>query len=292
MSSSSDLWQEHYKAIQDFNRKAISLGHDDPGDYFWYHTIDLGDGLVTPGCHDYRETLSLFQFPPDMTGMTVLDVGSATGFFAFEFEKRGARVVSVEMTSLADLDTFPGQDPGQTRETLKRVFREHFPYNPEQIGRLFGRGTDADLFHWLIEGPYQYCHKVLKSKVERCHCNIYDLSAARLGAEAFDWVFVGDVLVHTLYPLKALAAVAALCRGTLVIAQDLAEVSDSPVMVYVGGDKIGEDRFTWWFPNRLCFEQILNKLGFRKFEVVGRHTGTVKPHGSHFDRAILHASKS
>ncbi len=50
------------------------------------------------------------DFPENMSGMTVLDVGSATGFFAFEFERRGARVISVELPSLRDLDRFPGQD--------------------------------------------------------------------------------------------------------------------------------------------------------------------------------------
>ena len=39
----------------------------------------------------------------------MLDVGSATGFFAFEFERRGAEVVSVELDSLYALDRFPGQ---------------------------------------------------------------------------------------------------------------------------------------------------------------------------------------
>jgi tRNA (mo5U34)-methyltransferase len=70
----------------------------------------LGDGLVTPGDFDYRPSLPLFQFPEDMRGMTVLDVGSATGFFAFEFEKRGASVILVELPSIADWDMPGGED--------------------------------------------------------------------------------------------------------------------------------------------------------------------------------------
>src|SRR4051794_15786079 len=72
--------------------------------YYWYHTLDLGEGLVTPGDYDFRDTVRLFPFPPDMKGMTVLDVGSATGFFAFEFERRGAAVTSVDLPSIADWD--------------------------------------------------------------------------------------------------------------------------------------------------------------------------------------------
>ena len=56
--------------------------------FFWYHTVDLGDGIITPGVYDYRKELEHFHFPDVMSGMRVLDVGSATGFFAFEFEKR------------------------------------------------------------------------------------------------------------------------------------------------------------------------------------------------------------
>src|SRR4029453_10445970 len=72
--------------------------------FYWYHTIDLGDGLVTPGDYDFRDRMSEYPFPADMSGQTVLDVGSATGFFAFEFERRGADVVSVELPSIADWD--------------------------------------------------------------------------------------------------------------------------------------------------------------------------------------------
>ena len=54
--------------------------------------------------------------------------------------------------------------------------------------------------------------------------------------EGFDLVFLGDVLIHTLYPLKALAALAPLCRGTLVFAGVLPEgAQEPPAMIYIGG---------------------------------------------------------
>ena len=61
-----------------------------------------------------------FEFPDDMSGMDVLDIGSATGFFAFAFEKRGARVTSVELPSLSALDRFPGQSVEQSIEKIER----------------------------------------------------------------------------------------------------------------------------------------------------------------------------
>lgn len=73
--------------------------------YQWYHTIELGHGLVTPGPYDHRPLLHHHGLPGDLTGKTVLDIGPAQGFFAFEFEKRGAaRVVAVELPRWSEHD--------------------------------------------------------------------------------------------------------------------------------------------------------------------------------------------
>ena len=57
----------------------------------WWHTIDLGNGIVTPGADlDTREKLKEIHLPADLTGKSVLDVGAWDGFFSFEAEARGA----------------------------------------------------------------------------------------------------------------------------------------------------------------------------------------------------------
>jgi tRNA (mo5U34)-methyltransferase len=66
----------------------------------WYHTIDLGGGVVTPGVDDTPERLARIALPPSLTGMTVLDIGAWDGFFSFECERRGAaRVVAADFYS-------------------------------------------------------------------------------------------------------------------------------------------------------------------------------------------------
>src|ERR1035437_2671209 len=77
--------------------------------YFWYHAIDLGDGLVTPGMFDYRSEWAQFALPESFAGASVLDAGPATGFFSFECARRGAHVSCIELPSLHELDRFPGQ---------------------------------------------------------------------------------------------------------------------------------------------------------------------------------------
>jgi tRNA (mo5U34)-methyltransferase len=62
----------------------------------WFHTIDLGDGVVTPGQKDTLSEVDHLKLP-DLTGRTVLDIGAYDGFYSFEAERRGAkRVVAAD----------------------------------------------------------------------------------------------------------------------------------------------------------------------------------------------------
>jgi len=273
-----------------FRRRALERGLGDVGLYYWYHTVDLGDGLITPGLHDYRRRLAEFRFPDDMSGLGVLDVGSATGFFAFEFERRGAQVVSVELPSLDDVDRFPYQAATQTVGKIAQMTAGHSAYSRETFEEVFNRTSPNDFYHYFMDGPFRLCHKVLGSRVERRYASIYDLPETDLGAHEFDLVFLGDLLLHTMHPLNALAAVAPLCRGTLVISQHMpTSFGSHPAVLYVGGDEIGADHSTWWYPNLVCFQQLLRKLGFGSVEVVGHNTGVSMPHGNYYSRPVLHA---
>lgn len=64
----------------------------------WFHSIDLGNGIVTPGSKTqerHRIEAAAFFDPIDLTGKTVLDIGAWNGFYSFEAERRGAaRVVA------------------------------------------------------------------------------------------------------------------------------------------------------------------------------------------------------
>jgi tRNA (mo5U34)-methyltransferase len=63
----------------------------------WFHRIDLGNGIVTPGIDDSVQKLGYLDFPADLSGKTALDIGAYDGFFSFEAERRGAtRVVAAD----------------------------------------------------------------------------------------------------------------------------------------------------------------------------------------------------
>ena len=59
----------------------------------WHHSIDLGNGIVTPGQDNSAKKMKRLNFPESFKGKTVLDIGSWDGFFAFEAERRGAEKV-------------------------------------------------------------------------------------------------------------------------------------------------------------------------------------------------------
>jgi tRNA (mo5U34)-methyltransferase len=59
----------------------------------WWHRIDLGNGIVTPGIDNSAEKLKKLKMPDDLSGLSVLDIGAWDGFFSFEAERRGANRV-------------------------------------------------------------------------------------------------------------------------------------------------------------------------------------------------------
>jgi len=61
-----------------------------------YHTLKFPNGVVFKGIYDMSKVLNLYQLPVDLKGKTVLDIGTANGFFAIEFFRRGADVVAID----------------------------------------------------------------------------------------------------------------------------------------------------------------------------------------------------
>src|SRR4051812_46257253 len=66
---------------------------------FWFHSIELAAGIVTPGLKSpeqhTRELASLRI--PDLRGKSVLDIGAWDGFYSFAAERLGAaRVVALD----------------------------------------------------------------------------------------------------------------------------------------------------------------------------------------------------
>jgi len=179
---------------------------DDPRLQGWYHTIDLGNGLVPRAVYDLRPVVDLYGIPESLEGMTVMDVGTGDGFFAFEMERRGAdRVVAVDIARLGDADWLP-----QRRAEI---------------------GATADNQDWPKH--FRMAHAMRGSSVEYRHANIYDLSPYNVGT--FDLVFCGSLLLHLKSPLNALLAIRSVTRSMAVIETSLdASLEARPDLVQRG----------------------------------------------------------
>jgi SAM-dependent methyltransferase len=245
--------------------------------FFWYHAVDLDDGMVTPGDYDYRQSMDAFHFPDDMRGMKVLDIGSATGFFAFEFERRGADVYSVELPSLLDWDMIVGERD----RILKGLMRDHDASSLE----------DATWRH--LHGPFEFCHERRKSSVKRVLSTIYDLGPALFDGQTFDVVYLGDILLHLFSPLKALNVVAPLCKYKMIVAGDFADWGgiDAPLFRFAGLVNQKGDARSWWSISRCGLEQMLRRVGFRDVVDVGRYSGVHRRAWARYDRLVMHATK-
>jgi tRNA (mo5U34)-methyltransferase len=268
---------EYQRSVSVFRHRVADLNIPGLDRFYWYHVVDLGNGLVTPGARDFRGDLAHFRFPENMSNMRVLDVGSATGFFAFEFEKRGAAVTSVELPSVADWDMPLSEDRAAT---LKELMNFH------------GANTLEELQYLHLDGPFLFCHEQLRSNVERLHSTIYDLTPHKFSTAQFDIVFLGDILLHIFSPLKALSTVAPLCKDRLIILHQFPHVDESqPLMLYIGGQSPHGDSRSWWLPNKTCLVQILKRVGFRTVEITGHFETIDRSNGIRGPRSVIHAAK-
>lgn len=90
------------EALESLLKQATIVGDNlkaEVAEIDWYHSIDLGNGIITPG---YAKNISPYSekmigLPENLTGITVLDVGAWDGFYSFAAERRGAsRVLATD----------------------------------------------------------------------------------------------------------------------------------------------------------------------------------------------------
>jgi tRNA (mo5U34)-methyltransferase len=225
----------------------------------WYHTLELGPGVVSKGMFDLRPHVDRYGLPERMDGMRVLEVGSWDGFWSFEFEKRGAaEVIALDLDDERELDWPPRRRPKQF---------------PDQ------RRGDG----------FRLAHEVYGSKVQRVVCNIYDADPADLGT--FDLVFCGMVLLHLRDQLLALERIARLCKGNFISAEEPARWLDLMPIALSHYHADREAAVVYWLPSRRTWRRMIWTSGF---DNVSQHAAfTVKAeHGFNVRHVINHASGS
>ncbi len=124
----------------------------------WYHTIDLGGGVVTPGADDTPARLARLDLPASFAGKTTLDIGAWDGFFSFEAERRGAaRVVATDSYSWSGKGWGTQAGFNLAREALgskvEDLAIDVMDLHPDRVGRfdiVFFLGVLYHLRHPLL----------------------------------------------------------------------------------------------------------------------------------------------
>jgi tRNA (mo5U34)-methyltransferase len=222
----------------------------------WYHTLELGDGVVTDGWFDLRSYVHHYGLPERLDGVRALEVGTWDGFWAFELERRGAEVVALDLDDERDLDWPPRRRPAR--------------YSEEPRGTGFALAKE-----------------LLGSRVERVNCSIYHAVPEELGT--FDFVFCGSVIMHLRDQLLALERIANLCTGTFVSAEEYdrrAGLVPFPVSRY-HADR--DSAVVFWLPSAKTWKRMMWTAGFDHVEQHGRFTTRVSgPQATFKVRQVVH----
>jgi tRNA (mo5U34)-methyltransferase len=201
--------------------------------YVWYHTLELGGGVVTDGMFDHRGIRDQDILPADLTGRRCLDVGTMDGFWAFEMERRGAaEVVAVDLDDPSRLD-WPASLRSVTVKTIDETKRTRFELARDALG----------------------------SKVRRDVRSVYELDTD-LGL--FDFVFCGDLLVHLKDPVTACERLRLVCQATAVVLNPIRELRFARNRPLAFLDGIEE--FEWWVTNLAGLQRMLRAAGFARVE--------------------------
>jgi tRNA (mo5U34)-methyltransferase len=225
----------------------------------WYHTLELGPGLVTEGWFDLRPYVDEYGLPERMDGMRVLDIGTWDGFWAFEMERRGAEVVALDVDHESEYDWPPRRRPKEWTVTDR------------------GQG-------------FRLAKEILGSKVERVVQNIYRATPEELGT--FDLVFVGAVILHLRDQLLALERLANLCHGRFIMADEydpLSGLVPFPVSRYFA-DR--DKAVVFWLPARKTWRRMLWTAGFDDVQDKGTFKVTIEGSGGKkrtIPHVVLHA---
>jgi tRNA (mo5U34)-methyltransferase len=201
--------------------------------YPWYHTLDLGHGVVTKGMFDHRPHLHHYPIPQDLSGKRCLDVATMDGFWAYEMERRGAAsVTALDLEDPEDLDW------------------------PASLRATHGKEMDETKAH-----RFALAKEALGSNVDRVLLSAYDLGP-ELGE--FDFVFCGDLLLHVKDPVTILENIFSVCTGSAVIVNVIKKFRFHEKRPMAELDGIGN--FEWWVTNYEGLVRMVRSAGFARVD--------------------------
>jgi len=227
------------------------------GDLTWCHSIDLGDGIVTPGLSDVVPLTDAEL--PALAGKSVLDIGAWDGLYSFRAERAGARrVVALDHYAWGvDLNA-----------------RQAYWEECAKAGVLPDHERDlTDFWDDSLPGrkPFDLARTTLGSSVEPVVGDILSVDLAALGT--FDVVLYLGVLYHVTEPLTALRRVRAVTSEVAVVETVAVRVlaqRDASLLAFFPGshDFWTADFGNWYAPTQAALAGLCRAAGFRQVETL------------------------
>jgi hypothetical protein len=228
----------------------------------FYHAIDLPLSGLQMGEWDLRGRFDDYTGHVPLAGRTVIDVGAASGFLSFEAERAGATVTSFDVADTAQWAALPFPDAV-----------------PGLAGWDLERRTNA----------YWFAHRELGSNARCMYGDVYDLSPELTGS--FDVALVGQILVHLRDAISALAAVASVCRETMVITEGSFE-GDYPVAALCARAARPDLDYAWYHYSHGWYREVLTILEFANVEITtGFYTCNDADHESEIELTTIVATR-
>jgi tRNA (mo5U34)-methyltransferase len=220
----------------------------------WYHTIDLGNGVVTKGISVQETSADVL---PDVADRSVLDIGAWDGRFSFAAEQRGAsRVVALDHYAWG----------------VDFVARGAYWVECIENGTLPDQGRDeTDFWHPDLPGQrgFNFAKAALDSKVEAVVGDFQKIDLDQLGQ--FDVVLYLGVLYHMKEPLTCLERLFAVTKEVAVIETEAVHIQgfDNEVLLqFHAGSSLRTDFGNWYVPTIEALHNLCRAAGFREVRTV------------------------
>lgn len=251
---------------------------------FWWHSIRLADGVVTPG----TKTLAMLEQEvaamhlPDLRGKSVLDIGAWDGYFSFMAEARGAARVLALDHYVWCMDV-----PAMIRywdDCRKQGVV------PRQYDQVPGMWRPDDL---PGKRGFNTAKAALKSRVQERVDDWMTTDLDSLGQ--FDVVFFLGVLYHLHDPFAGLKRLARVTGELAVIETEAIAVpgyADASFVEFYENNELNHDVNNWWAPTERALVGLCRAAGFRQVAVKVAAPAPLagKSEPLHY-RAVVHALK-
>ncbi len=220
----------------------------------WFHSIDLGDGVVTKG-------LSVRQIPddqfPSFAGRSVLDIGAWDGYYSFMAERGGAsRVVALDHYAW-----------GVDIEARGAYWNEC-----AATGMLPDHSRDLTDF-WNDDLPgrrgFEFASATLGSKVEPWLADFATADLSDLGE--FDVVLYLGVLYHMKEPLTCLERLRSVTKEVAVVETEAVHVpglEHDPLLQFYAGGELNNDFGNWFIPTMPALHSLCRGAGFSSVRTI------------------------